>query len=539
MKVVALLILLVLVLGACSTKTDSGSGSGGGDTNAGPPKPGGTLNVGISAETDGFNPTNSQWAAQGYWVASSIMEPLTTWGTDNKVHPYLAESVTPNADFTQWTIKLRKGINFQDGTPFNADAVVLQLTKDKASLIVGQAMTAVSTINKVDEYTVQVGMSRPWAQFPVLLATQAGYMASPKQLNSTGKDLTDHPIGTGPYTFKEWVRSDHLTVTKNPNWWRKGQGLANPDQITYKVISDPQAMLNSLQAGQVDLEFDGTVSNIVQAEGNSGLKTVEKNLDAPVMIMLNMAVEPTSDLRVRQALAYATDAQQILDRVDQGRGKTADGPYLPDSPWYAPSGYPVKPDEQKAKELLDEYKKDKGITGNVKIQLGCTPTTTNDQAMQLIQQQWEKVGFDVSRKSLEQATYINDALLGNYEANCWTYLGSQDPDIDAIWMLSRNANPPGQLALNFPRLKDPKVDDAYLAAQKTDDQKARLEQYAIVWKQLAQDVPYVWLTHTYGAFIYRSNVHWVANPKLPDGSAAPTLQNSDSAVASVAQAWIG
>lgn len=533
-KAAALLLALVLVLGACSTKTNS---SGGADTNAGPPKAGGTLNVGLGAETDGWNPTNSQWAAQAYWVASTIFEPLMAMGTDQKPHPYLAESMDHNADFTQWTIKLRQGIKFQNGEPLNADAVVLQLTKDKASLIVGQAFNPVSDIKKVDDSTVQVDMSRPWAELPSILATQAGYMAAPAQLNATGAALTDHPIGTGPYTFKEWARSDHLTVVKNPSYWRKD--VAYPAQINFKVITDPQATLNSLQSGQIDVEFDGTVGNIVQAQNNGSLKVVEKNLDPPVMIMLNMATAPTDDLRVRQAMMYATDSQEIIDRVDQGRGKQADGPYLPGSPWYAPSGYPLKPDVQKAKDLLAQYKKDKGITGNVKVTLGCTPTTTNDQAMTLIKAQWEKVGFEVTRKSLEQATYINDALLGNYQANCWTYLGSQDPDVDNIWMQSKNANPPGQLALNFPRLKDPKVDQAYLDAEKTDDQKARAEQYAIVWKQLTQDVPYVWLTHTYGAFIYRSNVHWVTDAKLPDGTPAPNIQNGVTAVAPLLQAWIG
>ena len=527
------------MLGACSTSTSS-SGSSDKSTpstqTAGTPKNGGDLTVGLDAETDGWNPSSSQWATAGYYVAQAIFDPLMTFGADGKPHPYLAKSLTPNGDFTQWTMTLRPGITFQNGQPFNAAAVALQLTKDKESALVGQAYGPLETATAVDDMTVQIKMNAPWSAFPAALTGQGGYMAAPAQLNATGAASTDRPIGTGPYAFKQWVRDDHLTVVKNPNYWRKS--LPHLNQITFKVIVDAQARLNSLQAGQLDFEYDTAAANIVQAKNDKKLTIIQQNLDIPGMIMFNTAVAPLDDVRVRQALAYATDVKQLIDTVGQGMSKQADGPYLPGSPWYTPSGYPMSPNLTKAKSLLAAYKSDHHITGDIKFTLACTPTTTNDQSMQLIKAQWAKVGVDVTRKTVEQATYINSALLGQYQANCWSYLGSKDPDIDAIWMFSKNANPPGQLALNFPRIKDPAIDKAYLAARTTGDQAARKADYAMVWKRLAIDVPYIWTAHTHQALIFRNNVHGFEDFTLPDGEKGPVVTGS-STVAPLLNVWVG
>lgn len=310
-------------------------------------KAGGTLTIGLDAETDGWNPTASQWAAPSYYVAEAIFDPLVTFGADNKAHPYLAESITPNADFTQWTIKLRPGITFQDGEPLNADALKLQLDKDKASFLVGQLLRPLQSTDKVDDLTVRVNMSEPWVAFPAAMASQAGFIAAPKELNATGAEATDRPIGTGPYVFKEWARDDHLTATKNPNYWRKGTPY--PDQVVFRVIPDDQSRLASLQSKQIDLTYTGAASVIMQERGDKSLRMKEADTDPTTMIMLNNAVAPTDDLRVRQALSLATDAKQLISTVGQGLAKQADGPYLPDSPWYAPSGYPLSPDLNKAR----------------------------------------------------------------------------------------------------------------------------------------------------------------------------------------------
>ena len=295
-----------------------------------------------------------------------------------------------------WTIKLRPGIKFQDGEPLNAAAVKLQLDKDKASFLVGQAFHPMKSVDVVNNLTVRVNMSQPWVAFTSAITGQAGFIAAPKQLNATGVAATDHPIGTGAYTFKEWVRDDHLTVTRNPNYWRKGTSY--PSQITFRVIPDDQTRLSSLQSGQLDLTYTGVASVILQARRDSSLQTREANSDPTTMIMFNTAVAPFNDLRLRQAVSYAIDQKQLIDTVGRGLGTQSIGPYLKDSPWYGPNPYPTKPDLTKAKNLVAAYKQSKGVSGNIKFTLGCTPTPTNTQSMELIKTQLGKVGIDATRQ---------------------------------------------------------------------------------------------------------------------------------------------
>ena len=277
-------------------------------------------------------------------------------------------------------------------------------------------------------------------------------VAAPAQLNADGAAKTDKPIGTGQYIFKEWVRDDHLTVTKNPNYWRKD--VAFPDTITFRPIPDDQTRLASVQSGQLDLTFTQVASQILSARRDSSLQLGEYDADTPTMMMMNMAVAPIDDVRVRQALALATDQQELNKTVGRGLSKVATEPYLPNSPWYVDSGYPETTNVSKAKGLIDAYKKDKGITGDIKFTVGCTPTPTNTQSMELIKNQWAKIGVSVDLKYTEQATYINNALNGDYTVNCWNQLGQTDPDQDTVWWDSSNANPVGSLALNFMRMKD-------------------------------------------------------------------------------------
>lgn len=538
---VALVAFVALAIAGCSTKSDSGSGNGNSkgtaaDKSAGPPQPGGTLNIGLDAETDGWNPTGSQWAGAAYMVGQTVFDPLVAFGADQKPHAVLAQSVTPNAKYDQWTIKLRPGIKFQDGEPLDATAVKLQLDKDKASFLVGQAFHPMESVAVVDPMTVQVNMSQPWVAFTSALAGQAGFVAAPKQLNATGSGATDHPIGTGPYVFKEWVRDDHLTVTKNPSYWRKG--VAYPDQITFRVIPDDQTRLSSLQSGQLDLASTGVASTILQARRDSSLHSQEADTDPTTMLMFNTAVAPFNDLRLRQAVSYAIDQKQLISTVGRGLGKQSTGPYLPASPWYGKNDYPTSPNLTKAKSLVAAYKKDKGVSGNVKFTLGCTPTPSNTQAMELVKTQLGKAGLDANLKYTEQATYINNALMGSFQVNCWVQLGASDPDGDSIWWNSANAGPVGQVALNFMRLKDPQIDAALQEGRTNPDLAARKKAYDTVWKRFAADVPYAWLAHARISVMWSDKVHGIGDAKLPDGTKPLLFRGAIPTVIPLASVWV-
>ncbi len=324
-SVVALVVSVTLLAAACgSAKTsttnaaDQAPAAQASDGNLpadeGTPKDGGKVVWGLEAETDSFSPSVGRWALSGHMVASAIFDPLVTVDADGKAVPYLAESITPNAEQTVWTIKLHSGIKFHDGEPLDAAAVVKNLEADKASIITSKAMPWVDTITAADPLTVKITTTQPWATLPNLFASQIGYIAAPSQIDDFHGG--DHPIGTGPFVFKEWVKNDHLTATKNPNYWQ--QGLPHLDEIEYRAVPDAQQRVDQLTDGTLDAIDTVTPSSIDEIRANPDLKRLEYNKGESAFVVLNSSAPPFDNLDARRAVVLATDAAAYINEMGPG-----------------------------------------------------------------------------------------------------------------------------------------------------------------------------------------------------------------------------
>lgn len=219
-----------LLAGACSGSSSTARDAGGtippageehGRTtiDEGEPRYGGTLVVGVMADSDGYHPVENNWTTEGHLVGSSIIEPLMAYGPDGALEPWLAESVTPNDDLTVWTVKVRPGITFHDGTALSGEAVKMNL---ESAMFEGLASIAfdgiVERIEVVDDLTVQIHLNDPYAVIPEVLAGVAGYVAAPSMLDDP--DGGRHPVGTGPFVFSEWVEGSSFSATANAEYWR-------------------------------------------------------------------------------------------------------------------------------------------------------------------------------------------------------------------------------------------------------------------------------------------------------------------------------
>jgi ABC-type transport system substrate-binding protein len=522
----AAVLAAALLVTACSGGGGGGGAGEGGGRRSGPPRHGGTLVIGLAAETDGWDPAQNRWARDAYWVAQAVYDPLMALDEKGVPRPYLAESVTPNADLTAWTVKLRPGIRFHDGRPLDARAVKAHFDRIKASPLVGQAMRPLVATDVVDDLTVVLRSDRPWGTLPYFLVPQTGFIEAP------GADNADHPVGTGPFVFKEWVRDDHLTVERNPNYWRPG--LPRLDRITFRPMPEEATRLAALRSGQARVIWTGSPETITSARRDRSLRTLVEVTDEVHFIMLNMDAPPLDDLRVRRALALATDRPRIIRLLSGGvNAEPAEGPWSKGSKWYVPTGFPGY-DLAGARRLLEDYKRDTGAT-EVKVTLGSVPGPAAQQEAELIRSMWEAAGVKVELRFTEQTRYINEALVGNYQANAWVQFGALDPDIDYIWWHSSNANPPPQIAINFARLRDPAIDAALDRARGSTDDAFRKTQYGIVARRMAELVPYIWIANSLLAVVHRSDVHGVGEGTLPDGSPAVRMRVG---IVPVAPIWL-
>jgi peptide/nickel transport system substrate-binding protein len=497
------------------------------------PRRGGSLTFATEAEINSFDTRLGAWDSTGFLYARSVYDPLFHQAADGSVQPYLARSITPNADYTEWSIALRPGISFHDGSALDANAVKVNLDAYAHAPLTAPYFLNVIETRVVDPLTVLIRMYTPWVPFPIYLTKQPGYVAGLKQLADTSGRAK--PIGTGPFLFKEWVPGSHFTATRNPSYWRTG--LPHLDSITFRPIVDAQSRSNSLLAGDIDLMHSSDSQNVADFMHRSGfnqINDVDSVLGEPDQscIMLNTALPPLDDVRVRQALAAATDRQRVIDTLLNGLTRAADGPFVPGSPYYGPTGYPTF-DQARAKRLVAEYGKEKGP---ISFKFAAANNPKSAARNQLLQAMWKEVGIQTDIVLVEQSTLILNAIVGNYQACGWRQFSAPDPDGNYVWWSSTTRAPVGKQALNFTRISDPQIDAALDAGRTQVDPIVRAAAYRLVATRFGTDVPYLWLGPAVWIVVGHTNVGGLEHATLPDGTAA---RNMISGVVAVAELWRG
>ncbi len=503
-----------------TTSTADGSTSSGGSAGVSHATPvrGGSAIIGTWAEVDGFYPATNHWDVDGYLYANTVYDPLTAVAYDGSIQPYLAESITPNATYTEWTVTLRSGISFNDGSPLTAQVVKNNFDALRASLLTGTALSAVTGATVTGPLTLVYNCSVPYVAFPAALSTQVGYVVGQAMLDAAAKSPSSAPpvIGTGPFIYSEWQPNDHFTATRNPHYWRSG--FPYLDSITYKPIPDTSQREASLRSGDVDLIISNDPNTVDHFKGNSSyqvfdslqVKTGEPDMD---FVMLNCAVAPTNDLRVRQALAMGLDQKVIQKLFGGGLSQTTNGIFPPGSPYYSKTGYPSY-NPTAAKKLVAEYKAEHG---SLAFQLVTIPDPRLAKVVQVLQQMWQQIGCTVSIKSIEQATLISNAITGNYQAVTFEQYSAPDPGINYVWWSTTTVSPVGGIGLNFARNSDPQIQQALTTARSTTSSSERIASYQTVNKRMAVDLPYLWLGQTVWSEVGDQRIQNFANATLPNG----------------------
>ncbi len=498
------------------------------------PVKGGSVTMGIDTEESGFDPSTARWDEGGFLYGRTVFDPLAIVNAAGGVEPYLAESITSNEDFTSFTVTLRPGIVFHDGTPLDANALHLNIENAATSVLTGPAFAdQIASASVSGPLAVTIAMKTSWAPFPYYLAqAQTGYIAAPSMLNSTDGG-TSNPIGTGPFVFSDWVPNSHMTATRNPHYWRKGLPYLN--SITYKPIINAGARAEALQTGQVDMMHSNSPDNLLQFRGNQKYAYYDNSgevVGQPTVqcIMLNTSTEPFNNKTLRQAMAKAINTTQYTKVIDKGVDAPLNGLFLPGSQYHTKTAYP-KYDPAGAAKLVKQVQQQTGKQVTFSLNSLSDPETL--AAAQFLQQAWQTAGMKVNINIIAQATIINNALAGTYQATLWRQFGAVDPDLNYVWWSTQTTGPP--LALNMARNSDPRIQTALLAGRTTNNKADRIKAYQQVNQYLAEDIPYLWLARDTWAV--------VANPKVQNFANPTTVQHSkavgfDEGVLWPAQMWV-
>jgi peptide/nickel transport system substrate-binding protein len=485
------------------------------------PKPGGEVVWGLDAESpEGWCLPSAQLAASGIVVANAIYDTLVTINSKREYVPYLAESVTPNATYDEWTIKLRPNVKFHDGSPLDAEAVKLNLDSYRGanpkinSRLNGFVFSNIADVKVVDPLRVSVTTKTPWPAFPAVLFNggRAG-IAAPAQLNDPATCATNL-IGTGPFEREEWRVNERMVVTRNPDYWRAG--YPRLDEITFRPVPDSNVRLTQFQGGELDVMHTSSSDAIAQLRNDAKAgkaQLYESDRGAEVSyLMLNASKPPFDDILARKAVQYARNTATINQIRNRGIPELATGPFGPGTMGSLKDSGTPKPNLKKARELVAEYEAKHGSKPDYTYTSVNTPD--NIAVAELVKEQAAKVGITVTIRTVDQATLINEALAGNFQGMGFRNHPGGDPDAQAVWW--RSDSP-----VNFGRIKDPEIDRLLAEGRVETDPAKRTQIYEDLNRRFADQAWNLWSWYTVWGLAAKPTVKGILGPPLPDGHGKP------------------
>lgn len=484
----AALLAVAMAVAACGSSASSNDGKGDAGAQVGPAQSGGSLTVLEDASfaggyASGLDPATNTTGGANLPQMQSIFGGLFLLradddGSNAKIVPNQAESYAFSDGGKTLTIKLRPGIKFSDGTPFDAQTVVWNMLRDTSSpcsCAPTWQLTKKDPIVAKGDLTVVIHMTQPnGALISNLPISNVNWIASKTAFQKLGAaKFKVAPVGAGPFTVVSDQLSSELVLKKNPNYFKKG--LPYLDKLTFKSIGGDQPAYQALEAGQADAyEGMSTSPLITQAMKNSKFTVTLGPATSPYVIQLNTMKAPFNNIKARQAIYYATD----FDAISKGLFKGSDLPVS--ESFTAPGGlfYHQKVpgylhyDLDKAKALVKEL-------GGLNVQLGTTAIYTANQVITALQTQWEKAGIKVTTKPMQLPQVIQAFTGGNWQALLQT-AGAWDPAA-GVGVAFRFAS-----TSPFTGVKDPKLDNYFLQAAATTDSAQRDKLYQQAAKYIAQ-----------------------------------------------------
>jgi ABC-type transport system substrate-binding protein len=498
---------------------------------------------GVSEVANPWTPAAMQCDAYCYQRAWTFFDPVAETGTDLKVHGVLAESITPNANFSEWTIKVRSGINFTDGTPVNAAAVIRNLNDTGSSLLVSKALVDVARntdgtfkTKTLDPMSFVIYMGKngdpakplSWPGFDFYLTGQWGLIASPAWLDKVKKDPTAaaKPVGSGPFIVQSYAPRDAMVVTKNPHYWQKdkaGVQLPYLDKITFKVIEDSATAEQALQDGNIDIFSTGNaqvIADFRKTPDTFPMIEQDKYVSTGYLLVdLAKKQSAISDERVRCAISKAIDRKEIADLVYAGIPIPANGVFSPGQEGHLDdNGFNTDLDIAGAKTLIAAYLKDH--PGPINVRLGHTADRVTGQLSDLIKGYLAKIGVTVAVDTVPQDQFITLALLGDksFYMFTWAQHSGLKADGQNFWWNSASGTKDGALSLNFARIDDAKVDSDLSIARSDPDpakRQAAAEDINRTFAKHCYQIPLLWGPT---GIPHKPSVMNLQNVTTPDGA---------------------
>ncbi len=466
-----------------------------------------TLRIALRDDVDTMDPALSE-TFMGTIVYTGMCDKLFDIDEKLNIVPMLATSYD-SPDPKTVLIHLRRGVLFQDGEKMDAAAVKYSLDRDLTlpGSFRRSEISMMDHVEVVDPLTVKVVLKYPSAPFVAQLTDRSGMIVSPKA--AAAPDFALHPICAGPFTFKERVAQDHITLERFPRYWDAKD--IHFDKIVYQIMSDSTVRLTNLRAGSTDFAEQIAPTDVAAVRADPKLKLVMSdslgyqglsfNTGAGKYGQLPMA----KDARVRKAFELAIDRDALMQVVFNGMYKPTAQAISPVSPYYIADIQPPPRDIPRAKELLAEA----GVTPPMDVTLNIWNDPLSRQVGEVIQSMVADAGFNVKVEALETGSALAALESGDYQVFESGWSGLLDPDSN-IWAFLHSGGP-----MNDGGFHNAEVDKLLDDARATGDEGRRRAMYEAMWKIVQTDDPivYLWTTRN----IAGMSTKVMGYRSLPDG----------------------
>jgi peptide/nickel transport system substrate-binding protein len=468
-----------------------------------------TLRIGLAEDPDILDPSMARTYV-GRIVFAAVCDKL--FDIDDKINivPQLALSHETSADGKEVTIKLRPGVKFHDGEPFNAEAAKFSL--DRHLTMQGSfrkpELAALDHVDVIDPLTIKLILKTPYSPLIAQLTDRAGMMVSPKAAKEAGDKFGLHPVCAGPYKFVERAQQDRIVFEKFADYWNKDNVFI--DRIVYLPIVDSTVRLANLKSGGLDLIERLLATDIKDVRADPKLKLSAALSLGYEGITINIGNDKnkgplSQSAKVRQALDLSIDREAINQVVYNGEFVPGNQWVNPEHPYYQ-KAYPVRArDIAKAKALLKEA----GVTTPVTVDLMVPKNVERETVAQVIQSMAAEAGFDLKIRVTELATALKQAEAGEYQAFILEWSGRTDPDGNS-YIFHKTKAPQ-----NYSAYSNPDVDNALDDARLVTDMAQRKSIYEKMTKSILEDEPIIYIYHRKNLIAHTTKLEGYR--AMPDG----------------------
>jgi peptide/nickel transport system substrate-binding protein len=437
----------------------------------------------MALEPPGLDPTAGAASAIAEITHYNIFETLTKIHPDSTVSPLLAESWEVSPDLRTYTFKLRKGVKFSNGEPFNAQNAAFSFKRagsEKSTNKDKRTFATMDSVTAVDDHTLVIVNKELDPDFLFIMGQATSSMVEPKSAETNATK----PVGTGPYELENWVKGSSVTLAKRNDY--RNAASVKMRRVTFRFISDPAAQVAALLAGDVDAFPRVTPRSVAQMQNNPKFQVLVSGSRAKTILAMNNKKKPLDDVRVRRAIAAAIDRKAVIQGAGDGYGSPIGAHYVPGTPGYVDVTAVNAYNPDKARALLKEA----GVN-NLELTIVLPPPPYARQGGEVIASQLSKVGINAKLQNVEWAQWLSN-VYGNKNYDL-TIISHVEPfDLG-------NFSKPGYY-WNYESPKFTALFDQYKNSPRPQD---RVKLLGDIQRLLAEDSPH--------AFLYQPQWVTVAN----------------------------